>query len=308
MDKTTQPQLSNKGFSRSTLFGIKVFLLLIVVCATFVPLSSVNVKKAMKIRLYTNNIRFDNRRIGRGEHYWEEREPLVSESIRIHTQPGPSVVCLQEVLHNQLNDILGNLNKAEKGEWDYYGVGRSDGKTKGEYSPILFKTADWKLVSSKTFWLSETPDKPSRGWDAALERIVTVVILKSVATGQKVKVLNTHYDHQGVVARRESSKLIMSKMDIGPEPAFLCGDFNTEPSDEPYHLLQGSGFKDSRVQGEGYGYKTTFSGFNHDHEDNTIIDYIWAGNGTEWQTYGVLPNYFEFYMSDHRPVIADYLI
>lgn len=261
----------------------------------------------MKVRLYTNNIRYDNRNIGQGEQYWEKRQPLVSESIRFHTQPGNSVVCLQEVLHNQLEDILGNLNQ-KSDLWQYYGLGRTDGHTRGEYSPIFWRKTDWELVSSKTFWLSPTPDRPSKGWDAVLERIVTVVVLKSKESGKKIKVLNTHFDHVGVTARRELVKLIMSKMDLGPEPAFLCGDFNTQPTDEPYRILLSSGFKDSRIQGESYGYNSTFSGFNRNHEDNTIIDYIWAGNNTAWQAYGVVPNYFDYYMSDHRPVVADYLV
>lgn len=288
---------------------VTVFLFVVALIALSLVFIYVDKPAAMKIRLYTNNIRYDNRNIGQGENYWEKRQPLISESIRFHTQAGPSIVCLQEVLHNQLKDIIGNLNEGvDTSTWDYYGIGREDGKTKGEYSPIFFRTADWELVSSKTYWLSPTPEKPSIGWDAVLERIVTEVILKSKATNKKVKVLNTHFDHIGVKARRELVKLIMSKMEQGPEPAFLCGDFNTQPTDEPYKILQSSGFKDSRIQGTIYGYNTTFSGFNHDHEDNTTIDYIWAGNGTQWQSYGVLPNYFDFYMSDHRPVIADYLI
>lgn len=288
---------------------VTVFLFVVALIALSLVFINVDKPAAMKIRLYTNNIRYDNRNIGQGENYWEKRQPLISESIRFHTQAGPSIVCLQEVLHNQLKDIIGNLNEGvDTSTWDYYGIGREDGKTKGEYSPIFFRTADWELVSSKTYWLSPTPEKPSIGWDAVLERIVTEVILMSKATNKKVKVLNTHFDHIGVKARRELVKLIMSKMEQGPEPAFLCGDFNTQPTDEPYKILQSSGFKDSRIQGTIYGYNTTFSGFNHDHEDNTIIDYIWAGNGTQWQSYGVLPNYFDFYMSDHRPVIADYLI
>lgn len=258
---------------------------------------------ALLVRLYTNNIRYDNGHPEPGEPVWKERAPLITESIHFHTAGGTSVVCLQEVLHNQLEDILKNLNENE--EWEYYGVGRTDGKTAGEYSPIFFKTADWKLISSNTYWLSETPEKPSRGWDAALERIVTVVILQSRKLNKQIKVLNTHFDHQGVKARAELARLIMSKMEIGP-PAFLCGDFNTEPTDEPYKLLSQSGFKDSRIQGLVYGFHSTFSGFNKDHEDNTIIDYIWAGNGTTWRSYGVVPNNYGKYMSDHRPVIADY--
>lgn len=263
---------------------------------------------AMKLRLYTNNIRYDNKNLVPGEHSWKERGPLVTESIRFHTQAGASVVCLQEVLRNQLEDILGDLNLKNKHDWDYYGVGRTDGKYKGEYAPILWRTADWNVIDRKTYWLSPTPDVPSKGWDAALERIVTTVILELKHNGQRIKVLNTHFDHKGVTARRELAKLIMSKMEAGSETPFLCGDFNTQPTDEPYKLLTKGGFKDSRIQGKGYGYNSTFSDFNRQKEANTIIDYIWADKNSHWRTYGVVPNYFDFYMSDHRPVIADYEI
>lgn len=260
----------------------------------------------MNIRIYCHNIRFDNRKPVAGEPYWEKRQPKVTKSIQFHTQPGPAVVCLQEVLHHQLRDILWTLNKEES--WGYYGVGRSDGLTKGEYAPILFKYSQWDLILSETWWLSPTPHKPSRGWDAAMSRIVTEVVLRLKATGKKVKVMNTHFDHAGPIARRHLAEMIAEKMKLGPEPVFLCGDFNTQPWDEPYQVLKGTGFKDSRVQGEGYGYKTTFSGFDRKNEENTIIDYIWAGNATTYKDYGVERNYFGFYMSDHRPVMADYTI
>lgn len=294
--------------ARIAVVALLAWCLFLASVANAAPTSSSHKHQNMKLRLYTNNIRYDNRHPVKGEPYWEKRQPLVSESIRFHTQPGPAVVCLQEVLHNQLHDILQYLNNHSNSDWLYYGVGRNDGKQSGEYAPVLFRKSDWDVVSNDTYWLSPTPNKPSKGWDAALNRIVTTVVLRSKATGEKVKVLNTHFDHKGVVARRESVKLIMSKMTQGPEPSFLCGDFNTEPKDEPYKLLSASGFKDSRVQGVGYGYNSTFSDFNHLHEANTIIDYIWAGNASKWESYGVVPNYFGKYMSDHRPVIADYLV
>lgn len=287
---------------------IKLLVFLIVAAFLIVRSSGPAGTTEMKLRLYTNNIRFDNKNLSPGEHPWSERRPLVVESIRFHTQAGPAVVCLQEVLHNQLQDILKDLNLKDEDEWSYYGVGRTDGKQKGEYAPIFYRNEDWKAVETQTYWLSPTPLKPSKGWDAALERIVTTVILELRHDGTRVKVLNTHFDHKGVQARRELAKLIMDKMELGPEPPFLCGDFNTEPKDEPYRLLTEGGFKDSRIQGVAYGYSTTFSGFNRDKEDNTIIDYIWAGEGSKWRTYGVVPNYFKYYMSDHRPVIADYTI
>lgn len=312
-DEATPLQVGLEHNKRRKILHFATITLALVLLITWVCHLRHKTPIDMKIRLYTNNIRYDNKHTDQGERHWDKREPLVAESIRFHTQLGVSVVCLQEVLHNQLKDLLKDLNEGSNEDtgaeyWRYYGVGRTDGDVKGEFAPILYKDSEWELVTSTTYWLSSTPEKPSVGWDAVLERIVTVIILKSKATGKKVKVLNTHFDHIGVKARRELVKLIMSKMELGPEPAFLCGDFNTQPVDEPYQLLSESGFTDSRIQGKSYGYNTTFSGFNRNKEDNTIIDYIWAGNGTKWQSYGVLPNYFDFYMSDHRPVIADYLI
>lgn len=266
-----------------------------------------NTNSAHKLRLYTHNIRYDNRRLTPGEQYWEKRGPLVAKSIAEHTEDEPAVVCLQEVLYNQLKDIHHSLNKHEP--WSYYGIGRQDGGKKGEFSPIFYKEAEWDLKSSRTYWLSETPEKPSRGWDAALERIVTEVILQHKKTHKTIKVLNTHFDHQGVVARRELVKLIMSKMQQGAEPAFLCGDFNTEPTDEPYSILKTSGFTDSRTAQVNADAKTgTFTGFDRKHEESKIIDYIWADEKAAWQSYHVLPNYFDFHMSDHRPVTAEFLI
>ncbi|OBA23161.1 DNase I-like protein [Metschnikowia bicuspidata var. bicuspidata NRRL YB-4993] len=263
--------------------------------------------RPLEIRLYTNNIRFDNKNLSPGERLWESRGPLAAQSIEENAGHGPSVVCLQEVLHNQLKDILSHLNKDGQ-EWGYYGVGRSDGRTKGEYAPILYKKADWHLESSRTYWLSETPDKPSVGWDAALERIVTEAILKSKISGQSVKVLNTHFDHKGVVARRELVKLIISKLEAGDEPSFLCGDLNTQPTDEPYAILKKSDFRDSRTfMLNPDENEPTFTGFS-DAEGTGIIDYVWADSKSHWRGYHVLPNFFGFRMSDHRPVAADFRI
>lgn len=284
---------------------VPALLIILLVCG-IVGFSFSHLASAAKVRLYTHNIRYDNRNPDAGEPYWEVRQPKVAKSIQFHTQPGPAVVCLQEVLHNQLTDLLSALNKDEK--WSYYGVGREDGATGGEFAPILFKDAHWTLVRAETSWLSPTPERPSTGWDAALPRIVTEVVLRLKTSKKRIKVMNTHFDHAGVVARRKLAEMIAKKMSLGLEPAFLCGDFNTEPSAEPYQVLNGTGFKDSRVQGEGYGYLSTFSGFDRETEQNTIIDYIWAGDHATFKDYGVESNHFDFYMSDHRPVIADYSI
>lgn len=298
----------------------------------------------LKLRLYTHNIRFDNNYNDPNEEKWSKRRQLVTSSIDYNTNSGfANVVCLQEVLHNQLEDILYNLNKENSiDEWTYFGVGRTDGKIEGEYAPILFKKSEWDIVDNRTTWLSESPEVPSRGWDAALERIVTMVTLQSkVNPFIKLNFFNTHFDHKGKKARRESSRLIVDRMkNYNDYPSFLCGDFNTKPTDEPYHILKLHGFKDSRTlidKLHSYGHTATFTGFDRAHEDTAIIDYIWgpyfAENGNQSpsileledinfydldlhesykimiEQYAVLHSRFhDIYMSDHRPVSADYIV
>ncbi len=263
-------------------------------------------------RLYSHNIRYDNKYLWNGEHDWtKERKYLVSQSIRYNAQYN-SIVSLQEVLHNQLDDILNLLGD----DWTSFGVGRSDGKTNGEYSPILYKKSEWKLLDSKTFWLSETPDVPSRGWDAALERIVSWVYLENIKSGQKLNVFNTHLDHRGVIARRESVKLILQKAKgLNDDPSFFCGDFNTKPTDEPYSIVS-KDLDDTSVASDKlnrYGHSDTFTGFDGngdgDHETK-IIDYIFVPkSGIKVETHSVLHSKFhDIYISDHRPVSADVTI
>ncbi|KAG2731185.1 hypothetical protein G9P44_005601 [Scheffersomyces stipitis] len=354
----TNPRSSGRS-SRFRLLIIPTLIIIVLVYATnwyITSHSSVNqalpfLGKPLKLRVYTNNIRLDNRYPVKGEQPWSKRKKQVINSIDFNTALGhANVVCLQEVLHNQLVDILEGLNKNAEQIWTYYGVGRNDGLEAGEYAPILYKHSDWILLDNQTFWLSETPWKPSKGWDAALERIVTMVTLESrINPLIKVNVFNTHFDHRGVLARKKSAELIVDKMEnFNDNPSFLCGDFNTQPKDQPYHVLSDAGFKDSRKLVDydySYGHSTTFTGFNKEKEDSSIIDYIWSpyfsqgnfGNDTspvkdyedevanEMNNYynlehhlvydivikqfGILHNYFKgFYFSDHRPVVASYEI
>lgn len=285
------------------------------------------------LRIYTNNIRFDNK--GHPDKYeqpWEIRKIQSVNSMQFHTTQGhANIICLQEVLHNQLQDILNGLNEFE--EWSYFGVGRTDGKTNGEYAPILYKKLEFDILDSKTFWLSPTPDKPSKGWDAALERIVTVVTFQSKSSPLiRFNVFNTHYDHRGVVARRESSLFIADKLkNYNEYPSFLAGDLNTEPTDEPHSILESSGFKDSfKLIGKkySYGYNTSFTGFDKDNEPVSRIDYIWSPSyttfdvghesskdeasnrfGVSLKLFGIVSNWFNGnFFSDHRPVVATYEI
>ena len=189
-------------------------------------------QKTAKLRWGTFNIRLDTNIDELAGVGWSKRKNRVADYIK---ENHIDIVGLQEVLHNQLNDLRVRLP-----EYDYVGVGRTDGGTKGEYTPVFFLRDRFDVLEKGNFWLSETPDVPgSRGWDAALERIASYVKLKDKATGKVFMAVNTHFDHVGVTARRESAKLIMRKIRdiVGKQPAVVTGDFNVSEDDEAYATM-----------------------------------------------------------------------
>lgn len=190
--------------------------------------------KTAKLRWCTFNIRLQNKGDELAGVGWSVRKDRVADYIKDNHI---DIVGMQEVLYDQLNDLRIRLP-----EYDYVGVGRTDGKTKGEYSPVFFLRDRFKVLKKGNFWLSETPDVPgSKGWDAALERIASYVKLKDKVTGKVFMAVNTHFDHVGVVARRESAKLIMRKIQeiVGKRPAVVTGDFNVTEDDEAYTTMLG---------------------------------------------------------------------
>ncbi|KAF9329215.1 hypothetical protein BG006_007668 [Podila minutissima] len=281
------------------------------------------------IRLYTHNIRYASAYPFKNELPWSKRAPLITRSIRFNSLHNPeSFICLQEVLHHQLLDILEGLGP----EWAYVGVGRDDGKEAGEYSPILFRCRVWAVQGSQTIWLSPTPEKPSKGWDASNKRILTSVLLRHWETGQSVLALNTHLDDQGIQSRLESAKIIVAHIATQQEqhrsnqqrqqqqqeplcklPIFLAGDFNSTPDEEAYLLLanENSPLLDLRTavgKSDPYGHENTFTGFENRPDDQKRIDFLFLTKDC-WrvQGYGVLETKFEdgVYSSDHRPVVGD---
>src|SRR6478609_7164377 len=178
-------------------------------------------KVQSNLNIMTFNIRYDNP--GDGSNSWQFRKENAMNMIRFYDI---DILGMQEVLVNQLKDMTNGLPK-----YVAIGVGREDGKEKGEYSPILYNKDKFTLIKSGYFWLSQTPEKPSKGWDAACERIATWVQLKDKTTGKKLFVLNTHFDHIGEVARRESVNLIKTKIAQLSEglPQIMMGDLNAKP-------------------------------------------------------------------------------
>ena len=170
-----------------------------------------------------------------------------------------------------MQDLLAGLP-----DYYYVGVGRDDGKTKGEYSAIFYKKDELRLVEESTFWLSDTPEKVSVGWDAALPRICTYALFEHQESKRQYWHFNTHFDHMGVKARAESAKLITSKIASladGEEAVVLSGDFNAEPQQEPISVLKNN-FQDPIETVDLKGSLGTFNGFDLYANLDRRIDYI----------------------------------
>ncbi|KAK6364772.1 uncharacterized protein PV06_06535 [Exophiala oligosperma] len=248
----------------------------------------------LPLRILTHNIRYANENPDRHERKWPERFSHLSSHFKYHTRqhfsPPSTIVCMQEVLHVQLQDLMRHtFNSSHPADWASVGVGRDDGATKGEYSPIIFRQSAWQCIHSETVWLNETGEVGKKGWDASSIRILTCATLKSrvdpsAPTGspanKTILAMNTHLDDQGEVSRRESAKLILRHTErwqaqYSPDFTFLTGDLNSRPSGDAYHILNapGSGLVDTRKlipddNNNGtiyaYGNERTFTGFKGD--------------------------------------------
>lgn len=207
---------------------MKRYCLLFLLFSCFLPSLTL---RAQEIQYATFNIRYAN-----GDRHTPRDWKLRRDSLARFIQTREISICgMQEVLHEQLVDLCKLLPG-----YDYVGVGRDDGRKKGEYSPIFYLRKDWKVLDSGTFWLSPTPDViGSKGWDAALPRIATWALLRHHRTGQQVMAVNTHFDHVGQQARIESGKLILQKSSQLAQdvPLVLTGDFNVGEESDVYQSI-----------------------------------------------------------------------
>ena len=272
------------------------------------------------VRAISKNIRYATDSPFRGEEIWSVRKPHLVNELRFHVaHNAEAFISCQEVLHVQLQDVLAGLNEGKQ-EWDYVGVGRDDGRKAGEYSPIFYRPAVWKLVRAWTKWFSDTPNTPSKDPDAASIRILTHGVFEHVATRSKIAVFNTHLDDQSSDARLRAAKAISQYLHHTKQlPILLTGDFNSEPHQEAYQFLsKEASILDVCTQihpAKRYGNSDTFTGFGFEDEAPKRIDYVFvrhAHHGPDvlsWQVsnYGVLPNKFDngMFNSDHRAVVVD---
>lgn len=206
--------MQNKRLFRLVIATLLVGLLIMVSCKP---------QKTNTFRLMTYNIRFDNP--DDGLNAWPYRKAHIAQMVKFY---GVDLLGLQEALHHQLRNIMNMLDG-----YEYIGVTRDDGDTLGEYSAILYRTARFQLQFTGTFWLSETPDKPSLGWDAACKRVCTWAIFKDRNTGKTFAMFNTHFDHVGKDARRNSAKLLLNRITAIADnlPVIITGDFNMIPTE-----------------------------------------------------------------------------
>ena len=236
------------------------------------------------LQVGTYNIRNDNRGDSLKGNGWGQRLPIIAQQILFHDL---EIFGTQEGKYNQLEQM-----KALLPGYEYIGAGRDDGIHAGEHSAIFYKTEVFDLLDHGDFWLSPTPDVPSKGWDAALNRICTWGHFRVKATKQELYYMSLHMDHIGVQARMESAKLVVDKIKeiCGGKPVVLTGDFNVDQNNPIYNVFTGSGIlADSYEICEiRYALDGTANGFDPNSFTTSRIDHVFVTPGTRVIRYGVL--------------------
>ena len=255
---------------------------------------------AQTLDVLTYNIRYDNP--ADSINSWDKRKDFLIGQLNFYT---PDIFGTQEGLLHQLEDIDNGLEA-----YSYFGKGRDDGNISGEFSAIFYNTSKVELMQQQTFWLSETPEVPSKGWDAAIKRVCTYGKFKDLTNNSNFWVFNTHFDHIGEQARKESISLILHKIsEINTEslPVILMGDLNLKPQHKSITYLADQ--MDDTYSSAGknnFGPEGTFNGFNFHEAVVDRIDYIFTSKGDfEILKNAILSDSKDCrYPSDHLPVYA----
>lgn len=265
----------------------------------FIPPADKMIAQHIKAMTYNIRLNVDSD----GINSWVNRKDYFLSQIQFYE---PDVLGLQEVTPGQLTEIAAFLK-----DYSYVGKGR-DENNQGESSNIFFKKDRFNIKDSGTFWLSETPDKVSKGWDAAINRVCTYVLLQDKTKRKSFWVFNTHLDHMGEMARTNGILLIMQKMKMLNKtnlPVIFMGDFNSEPGTERIKALKNEMLdtRDISIQ-KPFGPDGTFNGFKHNEAVTKLIDYIFISKNSPFvvQKYAVLSDSKDLkYPSDHLPVYVD---
>ena len=235
-----------------------------------------------------------------GTESWEAR---IGNFITLVKNAYPDLIGFQEVLHGQYIDLIEHFP-----EYNSVGAGRDDGVNAGEYASIFYKKDRFSPIETNNFWISETPDKPSMGWDAVCVRICTYIKLLDKKTQKEFIHYNTHLDHVGKNAMLEGAKLIRKTMLDRKTPSFVTGDFNIPEKSEPYNIMTQTGLSDAKYAAKSSMSYGTFHGYNPSctiREDSPIDYLFYTDNGFDIAEYKVLVNGGKgAYTSDHYPIMV----
>lgn len=275
--------------------------------AALIALPAAAKERADRYSAMTYNIRLDI--ASDGDNAWSHRREALTSLVAYYA---PDLVGMQEVLLNQKRDI-----EADVPGYAFVGVGRDDGKDKGEFSPLGYRRDRFALVASGTFWLSPTPDVPGKGWDAAYPRVASWARLTDKAAKRSLLVVNTHMDHVGLTARLEGAKLIrgwIAGHRKTGDTVVLMGDFNSPTGSPAYAAITAAGAGAlgdtlTLTRTPHFGPLGTFTAFKVEQIEPAPIDHIFVSDDVTvlrhatltQQTGGKLP-------SDHYPVLADLCI
>lgn len=254
---------------------------------TAILISAVSFTHAQPTYVATYNIRYENSNDTRKGNGWEQRCPAVCAQINFEH---PDIFGAQEVKHNQLTDMMQQLDG-----YEFIGCGRDDGKQAGEYAPIFYDPKTIRLLEQGHFWISETPDTPGKGWDAACPRICTWGRFSQNSTGIQFLFFNLHLDHVGKKARSEGAKLVMEKikqLTSDETPVILTGDFNGDQHEEVYRFFTQSGYLSDcyeacRIR---FAENGTFNDYNQEDRNDSRIDHIFVSPQYRVDRYAIFTN------------------
>ena len=276
----------------------KIFSIVLFALALCMAVSCSTEQAKEPIKVISYNIRCGVNPGQDGENNWEYRKQA---SINMINDEKPTIFGLQEALPPHLEYL-----KEQLPQYASYGIARDDGKTEGEYMTIYYLKDEVELLDCGTFWLSETPETPSMGWDAACKRTCTWAKMRMKRSGKEFAYLNTHLDHVGKVAQREGLALMMKRAsEIVPDgmPVFVTADFNCVTSDPIFEPIKAV-MKDARETAPQTDRRATFNGWKPN--ATAVIDHIFY-RGAEPKSFRVLcdKNYGAPYISDHYPVVLE---
>lgn len=252
------------------------------------------------LQLMTYNIRLELK--ADGDNQWDNRKAVMAGQVKFYS---PDILGIQEAMPAQVNYLDSSLTG-----YKHIGIAR-EGEGKGEASSIFYNTHRLEVLQQNTFWLSQTPDTVSKGWDASYLRVCTYGLFKDKSTRKKFWVFNTHLDNNGVTAREKSVELILQKIkqvNAKNLPVFFMGDFNAAPDTRVISNLKREMNDAKDISAEKpFGPSGTFNGFEFNRPVTLLIDYIFVSKtpAVTVNKYAVLSDSYNLkYPSDHLPVFV----